>query len=95
MNEHLVVGKVLTVWINQVMYPGVITSVSDSSISLDSIQYKGMSYAVNRSSITAITLDSSNDTLEKLEANQKAHDEKQKAMADAMREAAEQAESKA
>lgn len=90
MKEYLVPGKVLTVWVNQVMYPGVVTASDKETVSMDSIQYKGMSYVVNKSSITAITIDSHNDSVEKLEANQKAHDEKQKKMADALRAAAEE-----
>ncbi len=92
LEDYLISGKVLTIWVNQVMYPGVVTSVTQDTVSLDSIQYKGMSYAVNRSSITAVTIDSHNDSVEKLEANQKAHDEKQKEMADALRVAASEKE---
>ena len=57
-------------------------------MSLDSIQYKGLKYRVKKDSITAVSIDENSDTLEKLEAQKKAFEEKQAKAAAEMREQA-------
>lgn len=85
MKEHLVKDKVATVWVNQVMYPGVITNLNDEYVFMNSIQHKGLKYVVKLSSITALSVDENTDTLEKLEAQKKAFEEQQKKAAEEMR----------
>lgn len=84
MHQSLKAGDVVTLWVNQVMYPGVVTK-SDSVIELDSIQYAGLKYKIRSEAVTAITIDTNADTLEKLEAQKKAFEEKQKKAAEEMR----------
>jgi hypothetical protein len=82
-------GDVVTLWVNQVMYPGVVTSVDGQWLEMDSVQYKGLKYKVKPESVTAVSIDSNTDTLEKLEAQKKAFDEKQAKAAAEMRAEAE------
>jgi hypothetical protein len=92
MSFNLKKNDVVTLWVNQVMFPGAVTSVENGIVSLDSIQHAGLRYQVRSDSITAITIDSKTDTLEKYEEQKKAFEAKQKAAADAMREEAAQLE---
>lgn len=90
MSFNLKKGDVVTVWVNQVMYPGVVTFADSYLVELDSVQYEGLKYKVRTDSITALTIDSNADTMEKLNAQKKAFEEKQRAAAEAMREEANQ-----
>lgn len=90
MNFELKTGDVVTLWIGQVMYPGVVTALTHETISLDSVQYKGLKYRIRLDAVTAVSIDTNADTLEKLEAQKKAFDEKQaKAAAEMRAQAAE------
>lgn len=90
MSFNLKNGDVVTLWVNQVMYPGVVTFADSYVVELDSVQYEGLKYKVRTDSITALTIDTNADTKEKLEEQKRAFAEKQKAAADAMREEANQ-----
>jgi hypothetical protein len=81
--------QVVTLWVNQVMYPGIVTEVTDSVVKLDSIQYEGLKYEVALSALTAITIDTKADTREKLAEQKRLFDEKQKKAAEEMRAQAE------
>lgn len=85
-------GLVATVWVNQVMYPGVVTSVDTKQdvLELDSIQHKGLKYFVSLSSITAVTVDQNADTMEKLEAARKEQEERNRAAAEEYRKLAQE-----
>lgn len=85
-------GLVATVWVNQVMYPGVVALVDTKQdiLELDSIQHKGLKYYVSISSITAVTVDQKADTMEKLEAAQKEQEERNKAAAEEYRKLADE-----
>lgn len=80
MYEDLKPGKVVTVWVNQVMYPGAVSSIEGTVLRMDSIQHKGLRYVISIGAITALTIDENSDSVEKLEAQKKAFEEKAKAM---------------
>lgn len=83
-------GQVVVVWVGNVTYPGAVESVNNNEVEIKSIENKGLKYIIKLDKITAVSIDENVDTVEKLEAQRKAFEEKQKAAAEAMRKAAEE-----